>query len=139
MLDTTNECLAAINSYKIVTANWYPIIIYLLSQRLDSESIKHWGEKIQGQKTIPKLQVFLDFLEIRINILETSMNTREFSPNIRSHSNPPYNKYTGKPKQVLLNTTKIPKCTICSQEHRTHTCPLLLEKTVETRKQLFVD
>lgn len=109
MLDTTNECLAAINSYKIDTANWYPIIIFLLTQRLDSNSIKHWEEKIQGQKTIPKLDAFFDFLEMRINILETSVTIQPCTSYVKPHGN-------AKTKQVFLNTGKWIKCKICSQQ-----------------------
>lgn len=42
-----------------------------------------------------------------------------------------------KSKEVLFTTAKPIKCMICSGEHRTYTCPQLLEKTIEARKQLI--
>lgn len=75
MLDTANECVATINGYSIDTNSWAAILIFLLSARLDANSIKHWEEKLQGKRTIPEFSEFTDFLEIRINILETTACT----------------------------------------------------------------
>lgn len=52
MVDTTNECIAAIISYNIDTHSWSCILIFLLTQRLDPAIVKHWEEKIQGRRTV---------------------------------------------------------------------------------------
>lgn len=40
LLDTSNECLYALNNLEVNTDNWDIIVIYILSQKLDSESRK---------------------------------------------------------------------------------------------------
>lgn len=128
LVDTTNECLAAIQSYDIDTSSWCPLLILLLSRKLDNNSITHWEEHIQGAKLIPPFETFLDFLDIRINILETA------STNIASQ----IVHFKNRPK-VMLATEKISKCFICSEEHRTFTCPQFVSKTVQERKTLAID
>lgn len=115
MLNTTNECVAALQSYKIATDSWDAILIYLLSQRLDSASIKHWEEKIDGSKTIPRLSLFTDFLEVRINILEITASQK-------THSQ------SSKIQKVMLNTEVPRKCTICQGNHFAYVCAQLINK-----------
>lgn len=61
MVDTTNECIAAINSYDISTDSWSCMLVFLLTQRLDPDSIKHWEESIKGRRTIPAFSEFMNF------------------------------------------------------------------------------
>lgn len=72
MLDVTNECIATVNSYGINTDTWDAMLIFILTQRLDENSIQYWEERIQGKNTIPKFTEFIEFLEIRINVLKRS-------------------------------------------------------------------
>lgn len=53
IVDITNECISALNGYNINTDLWSSMLIFLLTQRLDSNSIKQWEKKIQGQRTVP--------------------------------------------------------------------------------------
>lgn len=127
LVDTTNECLAAVQSYGIDTLSWCPLLILILSRKLDNSSITHWEEHIQGAKLIPPLETFLEFLEIRINILETA-STNNIHRIIQTKHN----------TKVLLATEKASKCYFCPEEHRTFTCPLFNSKSVQERKNLVI-
>lgn len=50
LLDTTTECINSLNNLKIETESWDPIIIFLVSQKLDPESLKN------GKKPYTKIQ-----------------------------------------------------------------------------------
>lgn len=125
MLNTTNECIAAINSYKISTNSWDAIMIFLISQRLDANNIKHWEERIQASKTIPKLSEMLDFLEIRINILETTASVQTYAK--------ASGEYVHKKQKIMLNTDIVRKCTICKANHFAYTCQMLNAKPDEDK------
>lgn len=130
MLNTTNECIAALKSFKIATDSWDSILIFLLSQRLDATSIKHWEEKIQGSKIVPKLSTFLEYLEIRINILEITSSQRKVLPVDNSAS---------RKQKVLINNTVTPKkCTICQEDHFAYVCAQLLSKP-DNEKFSFIE
>lgn len=122
MLNTINECIAAINSFNIQTDTWDAILIFLLSMRLDSNNITHWEERIQAQKTIPRLDEFLKFLEIRINIFETTTSLQNIPKPLIE-----------KKQRVLLNSEATKKCTICHGNHFAYTCFQLNNKINEEK------
>lgn len=136
MLDITNECIAAINGYDINTATWHPILIFMLTQRLDATSIKHWEEKIQGKKTVPEFKEFLEFLNTRINVLETTSSNHD-SPNLSSHVQSQQIIARNKQKILLTMENNI-KCMICSDFHRTYKCPIFMNKNIDERQRLIV-
>lgn len=123
MLNKTNECIATLNGYNIRTKSWDSILIFILSQRLDANSIQHWEEKIQGRKTVPKLSEFTDFLDIRISILETTASTQSMLSIAKKDTR----------HRVLVATTSTRKCTICGSNHFAFTCPQLTSHPVGER------
>lgn len=129
LVDTTNECIAALESFDIDTSSWNSILVFMLSRKLDHTSIKYWEEHVQGDRNIPSIDKFLSFLDIRINILETTM-----VPGASNTSSSIKNR----PK-VLLATdrgvSKAVKCGFCSEEHRTFSCPQFTNKTVRERRE----
>lgn len=122
MVNTINECITALNGYKINTDSWFSILIFLLTQRLDATSIKHWEEKIEGQHTIPSFTKFIDFLETRITVLENTS---------RQEVNDPEQKRA----KTFINMEKIRKCNLCldNSSHFTYTCPQLLDRAPSER------
>lgn len=126
MLDTLNECISALTGLNVDTTSWDSILIFILSQRLDANSIQYWEERIQGKKTIPKLSEFIQFLDIRINVLETTASTRLMT-NIQA-------KPPAVQKHVLVATSNTKKCTICKQlTHYAFQCKQVLSQPEENR------
>lgn len=39
LIDTTNDCVRAMNGLKIETNNWDPLLVFLVIQRLDTNTI----------------------------------------------------------------------------------------------------
>lgn len=124
MVDTTNECITTLNGYKINTDSWSCILTYLLTQRLDPTSIRHWEEKLQGNYTIPPFSEFIEFLMTRINVIE---NTSRAEPNDADH----------KREKTFVNMERAKKCNICPNDstHFTYTCPQLLGHSPSEREQ----
>lgn len=128
MLDITNECVAAINSFNIKTDTWDAILIFILTQRLDESSIQHWEERLQGRKTVPKFSEFIEFLEIRINVLKTIATTRSITTTQQAN-------ITRKPKVLVTNAVSNKRCTLCKKvdDHFAFQCSQLTQIPVEER------
>lgn len=68
--DTTNECLHAIEKLGVDISTWDPIIVHLLSQKLDSDTHNDYVESLQAPRELPTLSDFLKFLETKFTSLE---------------------------------------------------------------------
>lgn len=127
MVDTTNECIAAINSYNIETDSWSCILIFLLTQRLDKDSIKFWEENIKGRRTVPQFSEFIEYLETRINVLESAGASNSIA-------------HVPKKSKTFVNMESMRKCNICvgNTTHFTYLCPELLA-TAPIDRERFVN
>ncbi|XP_059061322.1 uncharacterized protein LOC131854209 [Achroia grisella] len=72
LLDTTNECLNNLKNNNINIENWDPLIIHIISNKLDSESQKTWEEELQTipVEELPTLEKFKKYLEGRFRVTE---------------------------------------------------------------------
>lgn len=72
MLNTVNGLVSALASCAIDTSSWNSIIIFHCSQRFDKTTLAVWEERLEGQRSVPTLRKFLEFLETRITVCETT-------------------------------------------------------------------
>lgn len=72
LIDSTKECLNSLKSLDISTASWDPVIIYIIVQKLDSDTHKEWETHVsrEYQTKLPTLQNIITFLENQIHTLE---------------------------------------------------------------------
>lgn len=133
MLDVTNECIATVNSYGINTDTWDAMLIFILTQRLDENSIQYWEERIQGKNTIPKFTEFIEFLEIRINVLKTIATTRS-STNDQS-------AFVARKPKVFITNTNNKRCSFCKSigDHFSFQCTRLTSVPTEDRMKFVAD
>ncbi|XP_026745741.1 uncharacterized protein LOC113507087 [Trichoplusia ni] len=78
LLDTTTECLNNFNNLNIDTGSWDPFLIYLLVQKMDSETHKNWEEHAYKEESenLPTWSDFKKFLESKYRTLElTNQNS----------------------------------------------------------------
>lgn len=75
ILDTTIECINSLNNLQINTSSWDPIIIFLVSQKLDPETLKDWEEFTYKNNTdqLPTWDMLKGFLEAKFRTLELIM------------------------------------------------------------------
>lgn len=123
------EVLAGLRSCSIDVNGWDPILINIMSKKLDVNSARHFEESLHGEKTIPTLAKFKTFLETRHNILSSLPVVKTSTPFFRSFAKPTQ-------KHVLYTKTYKP-CSVCSNNtHRTFQCPMLVDETVERRFEI---
>lgn len=142
MLDTVNSSMAAIKIHYPDLGQLNEFIVFILSQKLDKESRKHWEEHLKASTELPQFNTFKSFLEIRFNILDgiTSNAKCNVGLDAETTKSRPESKFKGKPAKTFLTTDKKPwKCTICPEDHRPSECPSLRGATIPERKQIIID
>lgn len=116
LLDTTRECLHSLDNLGIKTNTWDVLIIFLVSQKLDSESRKLWERTIAGtNQELPKFKEFEEFLENRFRSLEF-LDTRVQKSNC-THL-----------------TTAVLSCIFCSDNHKLCNCKKFAKETIDSRR-----
>lgn len=144
MLNTMNGVMAALKSCEIGTNTWDAILVYHLTQRFDKTTLSFWEDKLQGDRSVPKLQSLVRFLEARLTV---HYNTESFSNVVPSkhiskppfhqrssfdHKKPPFDKprafFTLKPEY---------KCALCTANHLPSRCTTLYSKPVRERQILI--
>ncbi|XP_048487156.1 uncharacterized protein LOC125490840 [Plutella xylostella] len=71
MHDTTLEALNALKNIGLDTSTWDPIVVHLLSQKLDAATYNDYVQGLQKPREFPVLKELLNFLESKFMALET--------------------------------------------------------------------
>lgn len=120
LLDTTKECLHALEGIGVNVSTWDVIVIYLISQKLDPESRKQWEQRISDTiSDLPKLTQFEEFLQGRFRSLEC-LDTRvqKFEKNNCTHV-----------------ATTVVTCIFCAENHKICNCNQFAKQNTDTRRQ----
>ncbi|XP_055910688.1 uncharacterized protein LOC129945053 [Eupeodes corollae] len=68
--DTIHESLAALKALSIDTDSWAPLLIYLLTKKLDRQSHLLYEQSVKNPRELPTIEEFLKFLKSRFEALE---------------------------------------------------------------------
>lgn len=69
LLDTTSECLSSINNLGYQTDTWDPLVVYITTQKLPTETHQLWEQGLSNNE-VPDLTTLKIFLEKRFRTLE---------------------------------------------------------------------
>jgi hypothetical protein len=149
MHDTTKECLNAIKNLGVDISSWDPILVYLLTQKLDTESYTDYMESVKNPRGLPVLKELLEFLELKFTTLEASRRKQDSSvKNQVAAKNYTYQKNNYNRNAYMSNNKIIAKhpspvapstsskkvvsakyyCSLCNDnEHGIYFCPKFLE------------
>ncbi|KAJ8720595.1 hypothetical protein PYW08_006060 [Mythimna loreyi] len=123
LLDTTNECLNALNNLNIDISSWDIIVIYIISLKLDTESRKLWETQIcKFNNELPKINDLQEFLEQRFRSLEFLDNKVSYRSNNSTR--------TTKAMHVTSNAT----CEFCAESHKLINCKKFSKENVDSRR-----
>ena len=75
MHDVTWESINAIKNLGINTDTWDPLIVYIVSQKLDSETRESYIESMKAPRMLPNLKEFLNYLENKFMAQESANRT----------------------------------------------------------------
>lgn len=129
LIDTTNDCVNALKNQSVAVDTWDPILLFLLVQKLSTETHAAWELDQEGVSELPSYDNFIEFLENRFRMLE-SLATRTHSHakpatprNIKAHVS-----------AVASNNTSARACAICSESHFIRACSTFLRMSIADRR-----
>ncbi|CAK1589376.1 unnamed protein product [Parnassius mnemosyne] len=119
LLDTTKECLHALENIGVKTSDWDIIIIFLITQKLDPESRKQWEQRVSDSvQDLPSLNQFEEFLQSRFRSLEF-LDTRV--------------QRVEKANCTHVATTLV-ACAFCTLNHKLFNCKKFSKESVDARR-----
>lgn len=83
LIDTSLECIRALNSLELPTDDWDCMLVFIISQKLDAETHKQW-ELSLAHNNLPTLNELTTFIEKRCRSLEAVVS--EVKPNYRKQT-----------------------------------------------------
>jgi hypothetical protein len=122
--DALNECVRALTVLKVPVDKWDLILIFYSQRKLDVESRKQWC--LEQKPTLPTLQEFLDFVELRARAFADSASS---SSKIGSSS-------SSEKKKGAHHSSTPPTCHKCSGAHSLTQCSEFCGLPVKERKQV---
>lgn len=151
--DTANECLNAIKSLGVDITTWDPLVVHILSQKLDSETHKDYIESLKTPRELPTLSEFFEFLENKFTSLEASKRKQDNIAQKPNTQNPSftakrsnqqnyfnYNKYStsnahqpSKQFGKALFVSSTVRCPLCKGKHGIFNCKDFLEMSSEMK------
>lgn len=139
MLNTTHGTLATLKGFHVDTNSWDTILVYILSRKLDANSVKHWEESQKGSKSLPALSLFHDFLDTRISILNNTAILLQSDEKMDQKVGgikavkPAY----AKPQPIMLTLKTQFKCFLCNDNHIIARCPVLSQASTSNRIKMI--
>ncbi|XP_045503995.1 uncharacterized protein LOC123700724 [Colias croceus] len=140
ILDTTTECIQSLNNLNINTDSWDPIIIFLVGQKLDTESLKDWEELTHkdGSDELSTWSELKKFLEAKFRTLElvtpVTTSTREKPSTYKSH-----HATVEDGRRDIYQTPRVHVspvlCTYCKGEHYIFNCKEFVNQSVDARQE----
>ncbi|XP_043481754.1 uncharacterized protein LOC122510878 [Leptopilina heterotoma] len=86
--DTTNEALSALRNLKRPVEQWQDLLVFIISRKLDSQSLKEWEMQLGSSSEYPTYGNLNEFLSTRIRALEAIQASKSsFDKNKTSKSN----------------------------------------------------
>lgn len=155
MHDIAVETLHAIKNLGVDISTWDPILVHILTQKLDSETYTEYHASLKNSRELPVLQELLNFLESKFTTLETSSRRKQeptsqkpshlqpWTPtyNIKKPINfPPNNNYnnhrnSGNPNIAKTFHISNIKCPLCKYDHGIYNCKTFLQ--MQNDKKLY--
>lgn len=130
LMDTTLDCLNALNNLDIDVTSWDIIIVHIVTSKLDPDSRKDWELKVTSNvdsDELPTFEQLKEFLTSRYRALEF-LGTKS-SKNIVCKE---------RVFHTAANTTKV--CPVCnSSEHKIRNCKQFINKDVDIRRKFVQD
>ncbi|XP_073952967.1 uncharacterized protein [Choristoneura fumiferana] len=127
--DSTLESLNAIKNLGVEIETWDPLLVYLLTQKLDTQTHNDYLETLKQPRDLPTIQDFLNFLEAKFTSMEAARQKQE-GPLSKSYTSNQISSSgtTRNPKQSFIkNKRNFPQCPLCNENHGIYYCEKFLQ------------
>lgn len=132
--DTVQVNIESLRKLQVDTDNWGPILISILTEKLDFFTKKDWQSALTTE--LPKLDEFLTFLDKRCQLLESlqseNKGTTAPKPAFKQAASKS-NYHTFKQQATTYATHVVNSCNLCEEQHPLHACEKFLKFAVQER------
>lgn len=130
LIDTTTECVRALNALELPTEEWDSVLVFIVSERLDSETHKQWEISL-AHNDLATYEQLSTFLEQRCRSLEAvgKFNIVSSSSSKRQSTNP-----TKERSSFHVQTNG--QCVLCSAGHSLANCEKFVRLRTYDRRNL---
>lgn len=143
LYDTTTECINAIHNLGVDTTTWDPLLVHLLTKKLDSDTYSAYKEARKSPRDLAGLDELMTFLEGKFIALEplhkrekeSSTTGKPFSAQQHSKNlyKPAHNRGTYMPRGYQAALTSTCKCPLCNYDHELYRCHKFINMPAETK------
>lgn len=126
ILDTTRTSIALLRTLEINTSGEHAMLIYMMVNRLDTQTRKEWEQSLKASTEIPPIEDLFIFLETTFRTLETISDQPESS--FTSARNYKTQQQQTRPRNTFtryVNTTSTnndTNCPCCNKRHLLYKC-----------------
>ncbi|XP_026325441.1 uncharacterized protein LOC113234351, partial [Hyposmocoma kahamanoa] len=149
--DTTLETTHAINNLGVDTATWAPILVHILTGKLDADTYTSYMETRKAPRELPTFDEFIQFLESKFTALEPvtrkkqqpnvstapkPYNPPERNPPARAYSTPSLRAVQNKQTRVHPRTYHVSaerSCPLCKTNHVLMNCKLFSDMAPDAK------
>lgn len=129
MVNKTNQLIRVLPLYNYDVTSWDPILMFILTSRLDNQSLRKWNDQIKKRQRIP-LSELIEFLDVQAaERVAIGTEPKRFD---QRPSTQKFKKSKVKKANVML-TTKESRCIQCKMDHPVYQCKTFLALDVKDR------
>ncbi|XP_076549197.1 uncharacterized protein LOC117611418 [Osmia lignaria lignaria] len=129
--DATNH-LIALRALKVSVDAWDPLIVPILSRKLDIASSREWEKRVASVSGDTTFKMFAEFLEERSTYLESVAVNNQVTGN-RVETQPQSSTTRKSPRVTSHMVSKTPSCSCCQLEHALANCDKFKKMGVRER------
>lgn len=137
--DALNGHMRALEALGQEPTNWGPLLIHVISIKLDKITLKEWESRAHCTE-VPKLLELITFLESRYKILESIEAVKNINikgSTIMASNEKKYIEKRGT-SQLFASTSNL-ECYVCKSAHTIYKCPKFYNLTVPERIKRATD
>ncbi|XP_048487283.1 uncharacterized protein LOC105396586 isoform X3 [Plutella xylostella] len=135
IIDSTNKNLRALASLGQPTDHWDTLIIHIMSNKLDSNTMRQWEEQKNTMNSFPSLQLFLKFISDRADLLDTLHTNKTNNNTITFQNKTIPTKHIQKNNYIQKSQPNSMICPMCKNNHYLFTCQQFRNLSVIDRIQ----
>ncbi|XP_018358630.1 PREDICTED: uncharacterized protein LOC108758261 [Trachymyrmex cornetzi] len=113
---------------------WDDFLVFIIVQRLDSESVKGWEQFLGSDTELPTLLKLTQFLVSRLRSLQAFVKSRASKSSIQPQLTTIKVHYQGKSKEKDVSQGL--GCSLCSDKHHPSNCPQYRSKLLKQKLEL---
>lgn len=106
---------------------WSDILVFVITQKLDTSTLKEWKMNLGSSNTYPSFQMFIEFLFTRVRARDATQSAK----NVNVDKNKIYKQNV---KSYVSNSNL--KCLLCKEAHHLRNCNQFKEWPIEKRKRI---